>query len=63
MASTTYKSKENSNHLICVHPVAGFTSQLKGWWDNALIEEDKIYIQTSLDEIRNQNLVHTLFFP
>ena len=62
MASKTYKSKENSNHLICVHPVAGFTSQLKGWWNNALIEEDNIYIQTSLDEIRNQNLVHTLIF-
>ena len=62
MASTAYKSRGNSDHLICVHLVVRFTSQLKGWWDNALIEEEKIFIQTSLDERRNQNSVHTLIF-
>ena len=62
MASTTYKSRGNSDHLICVHLIASFTSQLKGWWDNALTKEEKIYIQTSLDERGNQNSVHTLIF-
>ena len=62
MASIAYKSKENFDHLICVHLVAGFTGQLKGWWDNALIEEEKIFIQTSLDERGNQNSIHTLIF-
>ena len=62
MASIAYKSKGNSYHLICVHLVVGFTCHLKGWWDNALIEEEKIFIQTSLDERGNQNSVHTLIF-
>ena len=62
MASTTYKSKGNSDHLIYVHLIADFTSQLKGWWDNALTKEEKIYIQTSLDERGNQNSVHRLIF-
>ena len=62
MASTTYKSKGNSDHLINVHLIAGFTRQLKGWWDNILIEDEKNYIQTSLDERGNQNSVHTLIF-
>ena len=30
MASITYKSKENFDYRICVHLIAGFTSQLKG---------------------------------
>ena len=62
MASTAYKSRGNSDNLICVHLVVGFTSQLKGWRDNALIEEEKIFIQTSLDKRRNQSSVHTLIF-
>ena len=62
MASTTYKSKGNSNYRNCVHLIVRFTGQLKEWWDNALIEEDKIFIQTSLDEKGNENLVHTLIF-
>ena len=62
MPSIAYKSRGNSNHLISVHLVIGFTSQLKGWWDNSLIEEEKIFIQTSLDERGHQNSVHTLIF-
>ena len=62
MTSITYKSKGNFDYRICVHLIARFTSQLKGWWDNALTEEEKIFIQTSLDENRNQNWVHTLIF-
>lgn len=62
MASIGYKPRGNSNHLISVHLIVGFTGQLKGWWDNALTEEEKILVQTSLDERGNQNSVHTLIY-
>ena len=62
MTSTTYKSRGNQDHLIGVHLIVGFIGQLKGWWDNVLTEDEKIYIQTSLDDRGNQNLVHTLIF-
>ena len=62
MAYTTYKSRGNSDHLISVHLIAGFTSQLKGWWDNILTEKRNFFIQTSLDERGNQNFVHTIIF-
>ena len=62
MASTTYKSRGNSDQVICTHLIVGFTSQLKGWWDNALTKEEKRFIQNSLDEIGNQNSVHTLIY-
>lgn len=62
MASIGYKARGNSDHLISVHLIAGFTGQLKGWWDNALTEEEKILVQTSLDERGNQNSVHTLIY-
>ena len=62
MASTAYKTRGNLDHLISVHLIAGFTGQLKGWWDNALTEEGKIIVQTSLDERGNQNSMHTLIY-
>ena len=62
MASTTYKPRGNSDHMICVHLMAGFTGQLKEWWDNALTEEGTTFIQTSLNESGNQNSIHTLVF-
>ncbi|KAL6342400.1 hypothetical protein AAG906_009073 [Vitis piasezkii] len=45
MASTAYKSRGNLDPAICFHLIAGFTGQLKGWWDNALTEEEMRYIQ------------------
>ena len=39
MASTTYKSRGNTDHSICAHLTVGFIGQLKGWWDNALTKE------------------------
>ena len=62
IASTAYKSIGSSYHLINVYLIARFISQLKGWWDNVLTEEEKIFVQTNLDERGNQNLVHTLIF-
>ena len=60
MASTTYKYRGNSDHLINVDLIVGFTSQLKGWWDNVLTKEEKIIVQINLDERGNKNSVHTL---
>ena len=60
MASTAYKSRGNLDPTICFHLIAGFTRQLKGWWDNALTEEERRFIQKSIDESGNPNAVHTL---
>ena len=62
MASTAYNAKGNTDHLISRHLIVGFTSQLKGWWDNVLTKEEKKVVQTSLDERGNQNSVHTLIY-
>ena len=62
MASTAYKSKGNSDQTMSTHLIVGFTVQLKGWWDNALIEEKKRFIQNNLDEVGNQNSIHTLIY-
>ena len=62
IASKAYKSRGNSNHLINVHLIVGFTDQLKGWWDNVFTGEENILVQTNLNERGNQNLVHTLIF-
>ena len=62
MASTAYKSRGNLDTAICFHLIAGFTGQLKGWWDNALTEEERRFIQKSIDESGNPNAVHTLIY-
>ena len=62
MAFTTYKSRGNLDPAICFHLIAGFTRQLKGWWDNALTEEERRFIQKSIDESGNPNVVHTLIY-
>ena len=62
MVSIAYKAKENTDHMISRHLIVGFTSQLKGWWDNVITEEEKEMVYTSLDERRNQNSVHTLIY-
>ena len=41
MVSIAYKAKENTDHKISRHLIVGFTSQLKGWWDNVITEEEK----------------------
>ena len=42
MVSTTYKLNNRlSDHAVAQTIVAGFTGQLKGWWDNYLTFEDR----------------------
>ena len=40
MVSTTYKLNNRlPDHAVAQTIVAGFTGQLKGWWDNYLLKE------------------------
>lgn len=42
MDSTTYKlNNKLSDHAIAQTLIIRFTSQLKGWWDNYLMQKDK----------------------
>jgi hypothetical protein len=42
MVATAYKTTHNCSDQLTSHVlVAGFTGQLKGWWDTHLSEEDK----------------------
>lgn len=66
MATTTYKIKNNPNHSIATHLVAGFIGQLKGLWDNALTEYQKFEILTTVKDVgtpyTQENVVHTLIY-
>ena len=57
-----YKSRGNLDPTICFHLIAGFIGQLKGWWDNAPTDEERRFIQKSVDESGNPNAVHTLIY-
>ena len=59
MASTDY-SIDNDDHTIIQYLTAGFTSQLRGWWKKMLIDAHKQHIMTSINELRQQNVVHKL---
>ena len=42
MFATAYRTSHNYSDQLTTHVlVAGFTGQLKGWWDTHLSEEDK----------------------
>lgn len=56
MAATTYRTSHNcSDQLTTNVPVAGFTSQLKRWWNAYLTKEDKqnIFQSVRLDPLGN----------
>ena len=42
MIANTYKTKNTPDHAIIQNLVAGFTGQLKGWWDHYLDDIDRI---------------------
>lgn len=63
--ATAYRTSQNCSDQFTTHVlVAGFTGQLKGWWDTHLTEEDKQHIFQSvcLDPLGNPILkdVHTI---
>ena len=55
-------SEENEDHSIVQFLITGFTGVLRGWWKNMLNENERQYIQTSLNEDGEQNAVHRLIY-
>ncbi|KAG5615335.1 hypothetical protein H5410_015159 [Solanum commersonii] len=63
MYSTIYKTNKTSDKTIADMITAGFTGQLKGWWNNYLNQEqrDKVLQAVKLEgEQYTQNAVYTL---
>ena len=63
MYCTIAKNSGNTDHAVAKMIVAGFTGQLKGWWDNYLSEEQRVKIFTMIkreNDIVSQNAVYTL---
>ena len=56
MYSTIAKNNGNNDKSVANMIIAGFTGQLKGWWDNYLITQDK---QTLLNTVKTENGVET----
>jgi len=58
MVATAYRTSHNCSDQLTTHVlVAGFTGQLKGWWDTDLTDEDKqnIFQSIHLDPLGNSN--------
>ena len=63
MYSTICKNNGNTDKDITKMIIAGFTGQLKGWWDNYLSQNDKNNILNAVKEEDNrqqENTVYTL---
>ena len=43
-------TNNNNDHAICKMIIAGFTGQLRGWWDNFLTPEEKYAIMNAQKE-------------
>ena len=50
-------TNQNSDHAICKMIIAGFTGQLRGWWDNFLSSEEKYAITNAYKEEVKRELV------
>ena len=61
MSSTAY-SVDNDDHTIIQYLIAGFTGRLKGWWENMLTDAYRQHIMTSINELRQHNVVHKLIY-
>ena len=61
MASMVY-SVDNDDHNIIQYLIAGFTGQLRGWWENMLIDAQKYHIMTSMNEMGQQNAIHKFIY-
>ena len=48
MVATAYKSKRLSERDTTIALVQGFSGQLKDWWDNLCIQEDRQLILNSI---------------
>ena len=73
MAASAYKVKGNSDHNTAVLITAGFSGQLKGWWDNyinpeertSILNKKKIIVKTENNvqiQTEEDDMVNTLIF-
>ena len=63
MYSTICKANKNSEQNTASMVIAGFTGQLKGWWDNYLTEEQRMTILNVVKQENGnptRNIVYTL---
>ncbi|XP_060200454.1 uncharacterized protein LOC132628707 [Lycium barbarum] len=65
--NTICKANKNSDRNIAEIIIAGFTGQLKGWWDNYLTQEQRGRILTAIEQehgehgtVSIQNVVYSL---
>ncbi|XP_075095087.1 uncharacterized protein LOC142173403 [Nicotiana tabacum] len=61
MYSTIYKVHKNSEKTIVDMIVAGFTGQLKGWWDNYLRPKQRAEIMGAIKVEDGQNVQNTVY--
>ncbi|KAG5585172.1 hypothetical protein H5410_045606, partial [Solanum commersonii] len=62
MYATICKSVNNTDRTICKMIIAGFTSQLRGWWDNYMSMDAKaavINAKAATEGISNKQLIKT----
>ncbi|RDX88179.1 hypothetical protein CR513_30259, partial [Mucuna pruriens] len=63
MAVTAYRTKGCSDKLTALAIIQGFTGQLKGWWDNLCIENDRLTILNNVkNETNQEDAVSTLIY-
>lgn len=53
MFASACKIKGNSDKSVAMMITTGFTGQLKGWWDNYLIDNNKQYIFNAIKQQEN----------
>ncbi|GAV65075.1 hypothetical protein CFOL_v3_08590, partial [Cephalotus follicularis] len=55
MANNAYKIKNTYDKIVANLLIAGFTDQLKGWWDNVLTIQQQIEILESVERLTPSN--------
>jgi hypothetical protein len=53
IVSNVYKSNNKTDHQIAHIIITGFTGQLKGWWDNTLIDTDRNWLANAYKRTQN----------
>ena len=61
MYSTICKSNGNTDKDIAKMIIAGFTGQLKGWWDNYLSQNNKDNILSAIKEENSQQIDNSVY--
>ena len=47
MAATSYKTRSYTDRDVAIAIIQGFTGQLKGWWDNLYLVNEKEFVLDS----------------